>query len=101
MQLLLSIEDYMFSCPTKELLHFDCPGCGLQRSLVALFKGDFLLSWELYPPTVFILATLAMLITHLAFSPRYGLLILKLLFIITTITISANYIYKILNHQLI
>lgn len=91
----------MLSCPSKQLLHIDCPGCGLQRSLVALFQGDFLLSWKLYPPTLFVLATFVMLLLHLAFSPRYGLLILKLLFVITTITISANYIYKILNHQLI
>lgn len=101
MQVLLSIKDYMLQCPTKQWLHIDCPGCGLQRSVVALFKGDFLLSWELYPPTLFILATFGMLIIHLAFSPRYGSFILKLLFVITTITISANYIYKILNHQLI
>lgn len=95
------LEGHMLACPSKNMFALDCPGCGLQRSLVALLKGDFALSWKLYPPTVFILLTLGMLLLHLVFGFRHGAAMLKTLFIITVLIMSLNYIYKIINHQLI
>ena len=45
----LFIEDYMLPCFTKKIFGFDCPGCGLQRSVAFLFQGDFTAAWEMYP----------------------------------------------------
>ncbi|MBW7915029.1 MAG: DUF2752 domain-containing protein [Taibaiella sp.] len=92
---------YMLTCPSKRFLYLDCPGCGLQRSAWALFHGEFATSWSLYPPTIFILATLAFLVLHLSIGFSRGAYILKILFIITVGVMAVNYIYKILNHQLI
>ena len=95
------LEEHLLTCPSKKMFLLDCPGCGLQRSLLALLKGDMLLSWKLYPPTVFILLTLGTLAVHLVFNLRHGAAVLKILFIITTLVMAVNYIYKIINHQLI
>lgn len=95
------LEQHMLPCGMKRLFLIDCPGCGLQRSVLSLLKGDFAASWDAYPPTAFVLATLLTLILHLVFSLRHGALLLKVFFIMTISAITLNYIYKILNHQLL
>ncbi len=39
-------------CPIKYFLGFDCPTCGMTRSLTELLKGDIALSLEFNPMTV-------------------------------------------------
>lgn len=95
------VEQYLLTCPSKQFLYLDCPGCGLQRSLLALFRGELAASWNLYPPTLFILFTLSFLLLHLIFNFKQGAYILKILFIITVAVMTISYIYKILNHQLV
>lgn len=91
----------MLTCPSKSFFLMDCPGCGLQRSLIALLKGDIALSWQLYPPSMFIVATILLLVAHLIIGFRNSLLFLKIMFIITISVMTVNYIYKIANHQLL
>jgi len=95
------LEQHLLTCPSKKMFLLDCPGCGLQRSLLALLKGEIVLSWKLYPPTVFVLLTLATLVVHLVFNLRHGTVLLKFLFTITLLIMAVSYIYKIINHQLI
>lgn len=45
----MDLEKYMLPCLSKYFFEFDCPGCGFQRSLVALLKGDFVLAFKLFP----------------------------------------------------
>jgi hypothetical protein len=35
------------TCPSRTLLHVDCPGCGLTRSFVHLAHGDWRASWKI------------------------------------------------------
>jgi hypothetical protein len=39
-------------CPFKYVTGIDCPGCGFQRSVVALIQGDLHQSFLLYPPAI-------------------------------------------------
>ena len=34
------------TCPSRRLLHVNCPGCGLTRSFVYLAHGDWRASWN-------------------------------------------------------
>ncbi|MBS1779078.1 MAG: DUF2752 domain-containing protein [Bacteroidetes bacterium] len=95
------LQGHLLSCPSKSLFGIDCPGCGLQRSLIELLKGDFAASWHVYPPGIFALATLMVLLLHLIFKFRNGAVILKYMYIVTAAVITVNYIYKINTHQLI
>ncbi|MCF0219296.1 MAG: DUF2752 domain-containing protein [Muribaculaceae bacterium] len=36
-------------CPVKTLTGYDCPGCGSQRALHALFNGDLSAAWGANP----------------------------------------------------
>lgn len=40
-------------CPSVVLTGFPCPGCGMTRALLYLFKGQFARSWALNPAAVF------------------------------------------------
>jgi hypothetical protein len=42
----------MLPCAYKSLFGIDCPACGFQRSFYALLEGNFIDSFELYPPLI-------------------------------------------------
>ncbi|WP_293742721.1 DUF2752 domain-containing protein [uncultured Pedobacter sp.] len=46
------LQNHLIPCPFKALTGIDCPGCGFQRSFIALIQGDLSKSWSLYPPTI-------------------------------------------------
>ncbi|MEE1947156.1 DUF2752 domain-containing protein [Pedobacter sp. KR3-3] len=95
------LERHLLACPFKQTFGIDCPGCGLQRSVLALMKGDVVASFKLYPPTLPILFLVVFTILHLKFDFKNGAFLIKILYIGIALIIVVNYIYKILNHQLI
>ncbi|PZF72120.1 DUF2752 domain-containing protein [Taibaiella soli] len=94
------LESHLLSCPFRRLTGIDCPGCGLQRSVISLLKGDIAVSLHQYPAGIFIVTLFLFLFLHLYFDFRHGALILKILFLIVVALIIANYFYKIFTHQL-
>jgi hypothetical protein len=43
------LQNHLIPCPFKYLTGIDCPGCGFQRSVLALVQGNFHKSFVLYP----------------------------------------------------
>lgn len=43
------MEDYMLPCMFKKFFGVDCIGCGLQRSLILVFKGRFSDAFYMFP----------------------------------------------------
>tara|TARA_B100000780_G_scaffold122021_1_gene85563 strand:- start:257 stop:544 length:288 start_codon:yes stop_codon:yes gene_type:complete len=39
--------DYLIPCLWKYFFGFECSGCGITSSLIQIFKGNFLLAWEI------------------------------------------------------
>lgn len=50
----------MFVCPIHYLLHLYCPGCGITRMFISLFKLDFYQAFR-FNPYMFILLILAVI----------------------------------------
>ena len=46
------LQDHLLPCPFKLLTGIDCPGCGFQRSVLALVQGNLHKSFALYPPAI-------------------------------------------------
>ena len=88
-------EGHLFTCPSKKYFHIECPGCGFQRSLVAMLKGDFQLSFQLYPATVPILVLLTFMLLHIKWDFGRGAAIIKYLQLSVAIVIVVFYIYKL------
>lgn len=92
---------HLLTCPFKKATGLDCPGCGFQRSVLALLNGDFVHSLKLYPATIPIFVLLAFTILHLKFDFKHGAFLIKLLYISTATIVIFNYIYKVYYQQLI
>jgi len=64
-----AIEHEQSICPFKMLTGFPCPGCGLTKSLVFLYQGDFQKSihYHLFGPAFafFCIAAVALLTTEI------------------------------------
>jgi hypothetical protein len=90
------LESHFMSCPYKAIAGVDCPGCGMQRSVIELLKGNFVESFLLYPallPTVF---TLLFALLHLIFKFKNGAVIIKYSFIITVVIVLVSYFIKMM-----
>ena len=85
----------MRTCPYMHLFGVECPGCGMQRALIELLKGNFMESLGLYPALLPMILLFSTLIVHLIFKLKYGAEILKYLFLFTVLIIVVSYIVKI------
>ena len=88
------MERNMFSCPSKTHLGIECPGCGLQRSLLLLMKGEFYESLRIYPATIPLLFMFIFLLLHVKFKFSKGALILQYIFIFNAALVFISYIIK-------
>lgn len=95
------LEEHMLSCPSKKYLHLECPGCGFQRSVLALIRGDVAASIALYPAAIPILALLTFTLLHLLFKFKGGSRVIIFLQAVSAIIIVVFYIYKIITHKII
>jgi len=94
------LKTHLLACPIKQHLGIDCPGCGFQRSVLALFEGDLLNSFKLYPPTMPLIALFLLTMVHLKFDLKHGAFFIKIVYIGISLIIIINYFYKIFTHQL-
>lgn len=79
--LLLSIdpEKYMLPCLTRKFLGVECFGCGSQRAVLLLFKGEFAAAFHMYPAIYsLILLFVLLLLRNFYRIPHYS----KLLYIL-------------------
>jgi Protein of unknown function (DUF2752) len=95
----LWLEKNLLACPSKKFLHIECPGCGLQRSYIALMRGDFTGSLELYPAAIPMLFLFTYLLLHLFFRFKHGGKVLLTGYIFCATIIAVHYIYKIVTNQ--
>ena len=64
---LSGMQEWLLPCPIKTVTGIDCPGCGFQRSLLALLQGQWQESYRFYPPTVPLLILLFYILLRNAF----------------------------------
>lgn len=93
------LEAHQMPCIYKKYLSIDCPGCGMQRAIIELLKGNLWESIQAYPPLIPMLFMMLFLVLHIKYKFKNGALYLKILFIFTSAIIVTNYIIKlIINH---
>jgi hypothetical protein len=78
----------------------DCPGCGLQTSILALLRGEWYHSFAIYPATVPILLMFIYLALHLRLKFKQGDKLLVYAYFFCAGIIFISYIYKIVNTNL-
>ncbi len=89
------LENHLLTCPYKAMSGYDCPGCGMQRSFIALLRGNLPDSLSLYPALLPIIFTLIFLLLHLKFQFKNGAMILMYSFIGSTAIVIISFIIKV------
>nr|WP_317125266.1 DUF2752 domain-containing protein [Pedobacter schmidteae] len=95
--LLDQADNFFLPCPFKALTGIDCPGCGFQRSFLALLKGEWQESFHLYPATIPLLLTFMIAIPANFFTKKDYSLLIKILYLITGTVILMSYIFKMIH----
>ena len=90
----MNIEKFMLPCFTKHFLGFDCPGCGLQRSLLFLVKGEFVEAFKMYPAIYPMIILFSFLLFGKSLKLKYSNGITNILMIVTVGVILINYVLK-------
>lgn len=88
------LENHLFNCIFKSSFGIECPGCGTQRALISLLKGDIISSLKYHAGVIPFLITVIALIIQLKLKHPSGGKIIMWLFIVTTATTITQYIIK-------
>lgn len=88
------LEQHLMSCPVKSQFGIDCPGCGSQRALIALLRGDIVQSLHYHIALIPFILTLIALVAQLILNKPTGAKWVMWLFIITSSLTFIQYIYK-------
>ena len=90
------LQAHQLPCLFKTVFHVDCPGCGFQRSCIALLKGDVLGSLQLYPALLPMLFFFAFLFLVNRIKLHNAGVIIKTGTAALFIIIGVSYIYKLI-----
>jgi len=93
----LGLKDHMLPCLNKQLFGLDCPGCGLQRSVLLLFSGQFSAAFQMYPAIYTLIPLFGIIFLNRIFNLKYGSKFIIGLSIISGVIIIINFIFKIIN----
>jgi hypothetical protein len=88
------LEEHLLSCQWKDQFGAECAGCGLQRSVILLLKGEFVEAFYMYPAIYTLIIMFTYLGLHLKFDFKRGSKILLYLFIINILIIASSYVIK-------
>ncbi|MGV3763622.1 DUF2752 domain-containing protein [Parapedobacter sp.] len=89
------MQEWLLPCPIKIVIGIDCPGCGFQRSLLALLQGQWQESYRLYPPTVPLLMLLLYIILKNTFRLDRRDTVLKVLAVMCGWFVLGAYVMKL------
>ena len=93
----MKIEDFMIPCVNKTLFGVDCLGCGTQRALVLILKGEFIEAFYMFPAIyTTILFFIILGLNFIDKSRNYHKIIISLA-IINAVIMIVSYIYKLTN----
>ncbi|BAO77102.1 DUF2752 domain-containing protein [Winogradskyella sp. PG-2] len=92
--LIAQLEDYMLPCMWKKTFNVECMGCGIQRSVSLILKGEFIAAFYMYPAIYTLIILFSFLLLHLKFKFKFGHKIILGLFVINISIIVVSFIIK-------
>ena len=92
-QLIEILEKWMLTCPWKSI-GLECFGCGFQRAIILILKGEWIAAFYMYPAIYTLLLMFATLGLHLKFDFKNGTKVLHFLFWTNIILIIGSYFFK-------
>ena len=93
--LIKGIEDYMLPCINKKYFGYECMGCGMQRSIVLLLKGQLVDSFLMYPGLYTLILLFGFIIVNTFKNFKNGSKIIAILAILNVVVIIVSYLLKL------
>ncbi|MGH2667072.1 DUF2752 domain-containing protein [Flavobacterium sp.] len=90
----MKIEDYMIPCMNKSLFGVDCPGCGTQRALLLVLKGEFTEAFCMFPAIYTLIPFFVITGLHFIDKSRNYHKLMVSLAIVNAVIMIISYIYK-------
>lgn len=91
----MDVEKYMLPCLSKWLFGIDCPGCGLQRSILLLAKGQVSDAFQMYPAVFTTIIFFMSVVLHFIDQKRNYQQLMIISAIVNVIFMLFAYFYKI------
>ncbi|WP_298537264.1 DUF2752 domain-containing protein [uncultured Algibacter sp.] len=88
------MEEYMLPCLNKKLLGFECFGCGIQRSVALILKGELLEAFYMYPAIYTLMLLLGLIIINAFQNFKLGTKIITILAILNAVIIVSSFLIK-------
>ncbi|MFC0604843.1 DUF2752 domain-containing protein [Winogradskyella pulchriflava] len=85
----------MLPCLNKKLFGFECMGCGLQRSVILLLKGQLVDAFFMYPAIYTLIALFGFLIINSFKKIKYSNKIIVILALANVFIIISNFLIKL------
>ena len=84
----------MLPCLNKRLFGIDCFGCGMQRSLLHILRGDFEAAFQLFPAIYPLLILLSFVGISFFIKVKYAFAIKIVLLALAVITMIVSYFIR-------
>ena len=84
----------MLPCVFKYLTGYDCPGCGIQRSLLYFIQGHLQASFSTYPALLPLLILAFYFLYQYIYRPANAAQILSILSFVAFFAVLVSYAYK-------
>lgn len=94
MSVITWLENNMLECFYVKHFNHECPGCGFQRAIIELLKGNIVESFYFYPALLPILIMFVVLVLHIIFKFKNGANWLKYMFIFNNIIVLISFFLK-------
>lgn len=85
------MEKFLLPCLNKELFGLECYGCGGQRALLLLIKGEFGAAFHMFPAIYPLFLLLFFVLFNLFFRFKYEFVIKIGLILLTAVFLVINY----------
>ncbi|GAB5563985.1 MAG: DUF2752 domain-containing protein [Winogradskyella sp.] len=95
--IITKVEDYMLPCLNKKFFGIECMGCGIQRSISLILRGEFIEAFYMYPAIYTLISLIGFVVLNYFKNFKYATNIIIVLSILNVIIIVGNYIFKLIN----
>jgi hypothetical protein len=88
------LEHHLFSCFFKSHFGIECPGCGMQRSFIALLRGNIEESINYHIALIPLIITILLLFIQLKIKHKQGGYWVMWAFVFTTVATIVQYMMR-------